>query len=148
MSVSVHTRRIVLERDQWSCVSCGRYLNLYDYSLHHRIPRGMGGTKAAWIDQPANLISLCGSGTTGCHGWVEHGDRGQAVEWGYIIRRGVAAQALPEAVKVLTYPRGWLLYDNAGGVAEWPMPNWSSEQQREWETLVRDARETRTRRAA
>lgn len=31
----------------------------------------MGGTRDTLIGHPANGIPLCGSGTTGCHGWVE-----------------------------------------------------------------------------
>ncbi len=34
---------------------------------HHRKLRKHGGT-----DEPVNLIDLCGSGTTGCHGYVHH----------------------------------------------------------------------------
>lgn len=36
------------------------------YSVHHRAKRGQGG---GW--SPANLLAACGSGTTGCHGYVE-----------------------------------------------------------------------------
>lgn len=32
-------------------------------SIHHRMDRSIGGTNAM-----SNLITLCGSGTTGCHG--------------------------------------------------------------------------------
>lgn len=32
----------------------------------------MGGTRWPGINLPSNLLTLCGSGTTGCHGWVEH----------------------------------------------------------------------------
>lgn len=38
--------------------------------LHHVVPRSLGGDDVA-----ANLVALCGSGTTGCHGLVEHRDR-------------------------------------------------------------------------
>jgi len=36
-------------------------------SRHHLIPRGQGGDD---VDQ--NLIPVCGTGTTGCHGELEH----------------------------------------------------------------------------
>lgn len=39
-------------------------------SLHHLYPRGQGGDDAI-----ENLIPLCGSGTTGCHGLVENHNR-------------------------------------------------------------------------
>lgn len=35
-------------------------------NLHHLVPRGLGGD-----DTADNLVPLCGSGTTGCHGLVE-----------------------------------------------------------------------------
>lgn len=38
-------------------------------SLHHVVRRGRGGD-----DVRANLVMLCGSGTTGCHGRVEAHD--------------------------------------------------------------------------
>lgn len=38
-------------------------------SGHHVYPRGQGGD-----DVLANIVPLCGSGTTGCHGLVENGD--------------------------------------------------------------------------
>ena len=31
----------------------------------------MGGTKRVDVNLPPNLLVLCGSGTTGCHGWIE-----------------------------------------------------------------------------
>ena len=42
------------------CVVCGRY----KANKHHEPPKGTGG-KRAW---EGALISLCGSGVTGCHG--------------------------------------------------------------------------------
>jgi hypothetical protein len=32
----------------------------------------MGGTSSDAIGQAVNGVPLCGSGTTGCHGWTEH----------------------------------------------------------------------------
>lgn len=39
-------------------------------NLHHVLPRSQGGD-----DVEANLVWLCGSGTTGHHGFVEYRDR-------------------------------------------------------------------------
>lgn len=30
----------------------------------------MGSTQRPETNLPANLVSVCGSGTTGCHGWL------------------------------------------------------------------------------
>lgn len=67
-----------------------------DYSIHHRLLRSQGGTNA-----PANLLTLCGSGVTGCHGWV-HANPGIAYELGLLVHPWDD----PEAVPVLTEPRG------------------------------------------
>lgn len=89
---SKKTVEVVWTRDQGSCARCGRGLHRDDrgwsWSVHHRAPRGAGGSKAVWINLPSNLILLCGSGTTGCHGRVEK-DRAQAENLGFIVRRGV-----------------------------------------------------------
>lgn len=49
-----------------ACVACGAPAG----SIHHVVPRG-----APYLgdDVPGNLVPLCGSGTTGCHGAVHHG---------------------------------------------------------------------------
>lgn len=44
----------------------------------------MGGTKRADANLPPNLLVLCGSGVTGCHGWVES-NRNEAREEGFIL---------------------------------------------------------------
>ncbi len=88
MSVSARLRTLVLERDLYSCVRCGVYTGPFGvYSIHHRRPRGMGGTKTR--ESPANLLLLCGSGTTGCHGYVES-HRSEAETNGYIVRHSIA----------------------------------------------------------
>jgi hypothetical protein len=35
--------------------------------MHHRKKRSQGGD---W--SPENIVAVCGHGTTGCHGWIEH----------------------------------------------------------------------------
>lgn len=79
---------LVLERDGGRCTRCGIYVlhgeRGRDWSIHHRRPRGSGGTRIAWVNLPANCIVLCGSGTTGCHGWVES-HRAAALELGYLV---------------------------------------------------------------
>lgn len=43
-------------------------LSEYAVTLHHLVPRSLGGDDVA-----GNLIPLCGDGTLGCHGIVEDG---------------------------------------------------------------------------
>lgn len=47
------------------CELCGKRRS---ESAHHTVAKGQGGDDVA-----ENLTMLCGSGTTGCHGEVEHG---------------------------------------------------------------------------
>jgi ATP-dependent DNA helicase RecQ len=51
------TRKQVLLRDGFRCVSCGELL-AQDADVHHLLPRSMGGT-----DETSNLVTLC----DGCH---------------------------------------------------------------------------------
>lgn len=93
---------MVLERDWERCAKCGISNNL---QVHHRRPRGKGGTLLRWVNQPANLITLCLT----CHADVES-HREQAKDMGYIIPQGIA-QA--REVKLWTW-RGWVLLGNNG----------------------------------
>jgi hypothetical protein len=49
------------ERSGHYCEICGRWAS----NAHHRKNRSQGGR-----DVLSNLLLLCGSGTTGCHGYV------------------------------------------------------------------------------
>lgn len=52
------------------CVLCGGRAS----NWHEKVTRGRGGPRDAF-----NAVPLCGSGTTGCHGWVtEHPDAAEA----------------------------------------------------------------------
>jgi hypothetical protein len=110
VSVTPRTRQVVLERDAHACVRCGRYIAFRSYSLHHRRPRGSGGSKRPETNLPANLVVLCGHATSpdGCHYWAES-NRGDAMAVGLILGQHLDPAASP----VLTH-RGWLLLDNDG----------------------------------
>lgn len=105
-SPSAATVRLIRERDDWRCARCAGWGLL---STQHRVARGMGGTRAASINNPANLLTLCGSGTTGCHGWVEANPAWSQAH-GWSVRRG---DGPPESVPVWTW-RGWVLLDLVG----------------------------------
>lgn len=98
-SLDIRTRAAVIVRDSGKCFRCGRQVAICDgeeykglpvihrvgqFSIHHRYPRGMGGSSNPEINSTANLMVLCGTGTTGCHGWVE-AHRGQAREDGLLL---------------------------------------------------------------
>lgn len=78
----------VLERAGYRCEACGKPVGDergVDYSIHHRKPRGMGGSRFG-ANLASNLLVLCGSGTTGCHGYVES-HRSEAMACGWLVSR-------------------------------------------------------------
>lgn len=75
---TVRTRVAILDRDQF-CIGCGSHHNL---TIQHRRARGMGGSKDPVTRSVSNGLVLCGSGTTGCHGWTEvHPMAGRFLGW-------------------------------------------------------------------
>lgn len=84
---------LVLERDKNSCVYCGKGVSTEPgqrgmfWSIQHRDPRGAGGTSNPDVNLPSRLVVLCGSGTTGCHGWAEE-NRREAEALGLLLRDG------------------------------------------------------------
>lgn len=94
MMVSNKVRDIVIQRASDSCEICGRDKDFIGYSIHHRRPRGMGGTKRASTNDPRNLLLLCGSGVTGCHGLVES-QRSHALACGWIVPQVVEPYRIP-----------------------------------------------------
>jgi len=111
---SHHVRSIVIDRASWTCEWCGGAPPTLGMSVHHRQPRGMGGSRKVHVNAPANLLLLCGSGTTGCHGWVES-NRRTAVTWGLLVPR----PGLPAVTPVFYRRERWVLLDDDGGVHPW-----------------------------
>jgi hypothetical protein len=61
------TRAAIYQVSDGRCIGCGRT----DLTAQHRRARGMGGNRDPLIAAAPNGLPLCGSGTTGCHGWTE-----------------------------------------------------------------------------
>lgn len=109
---STKTVRLIRDRDNWACVHCGcdaiYAAKFRGLTTQHRKARGMGGTTDPAINSPSNLITLCGSGTTGCHGWVEDNPT-QAHQL------GLAVWSHEDPLQVPVHTRqGWRLLDNDG----------------------------------
>ena len=94
----------MLVRDLGRCFWCGRPLG-DALNVHHRLLRSHGTDNRA-----GNLIALCGSGTTGCHGGV-HREVGKARRRGHIV----PSWQEPANVLALSW-RGWVRLDNDGGL--------------------------------
>lgn len=107
-------REQVRERDLYTCQLRGCYIGPLnpDYSLQHRRCRGMGGSKRPDTNLPANLVLVCGSATTKCHGWIEANPI-EAERLGFRVRQG----ANPASVPITTY-RGVRLLNNEGSWEE------------------------------
>lgn len=100
-------RTIVITRAGYACEKCKGPLTNWDgMSVHHRKPRGMGGSKNA--DRPENLLALCGSGVTGCHGWVEK-HRDEAYTRGLLLRTGYSPYTTPFRDDLGDW---WLLFED------------------------------------
>ena len=110
---------LIAARDKGRCVRCGAAAS----NTHHRKNRGMGGRRSAdavaEVNALGSLLSMCGSGTTGCHGDVTNGDTVQAAIDGYVV--GTNTIIDPADVPVKAYD-GWFLYDNQGGRSSCPPP--------------------------
>ena len=92
------TRRLVLARDRYACVCCGRSVLDQPYSLQHRVARGVGGTSDPAINYPENLLTMLGTGTTGCHGRVESRSDPDDRKNGYWLHRGESPLLIPVRV--------------------------------------------------
>lgn len=84
------TRKRILERDNGICVRCGREA----VDVHHRLRKGMGGTKKENINYGAgNLVSLCRD----CHAYV-HAHPRESYRTGFLV----ASWDSPEGTQIVT----------------------------------------------
>jgi hypothetical protein len=80
------------ERAMGRCEVCGMPVapdRWPGFSRHHRLPRGRGGE-----NRLSNLLLLCGSGTTGCHGLLES-QRVLAYANGWLVHTGEDPAGIP-----------------------------------------------------
>lgn len=87
MAVTLNTVMVVLHRQDYRCIRCSEPIEGergVAWSAHHRRPRGMGGSRRDDTDTPVNLLAVCGSGTTGCHGYIES-HRAEALTNGWLV---------------------------------------------------------------
>lgn len=105
---STDTRALVLERDGYACVSCGRSVIGQFYSLQHRKRRSQGGSNS-----PSNLITLCGTGTTGCHERIDSRRDPEDEAKGYTVR----SYDDPAEVPVMIFSQ------HGSGITAWLLPD-------------------------
>jgi hypothetical protein len=104
-----YVRTAILHRAGLCCERCGTSTSDWSgWSVHHRRPAGMGGDRRPEVKTAANGLLLCGSGVTGCHGWVED-NRKRAYALGLLLRRHQIPTEEP-----VTLRRGRVLLDDIG----------------------------------
>lgn len=101
-TVPVVVARLVDERDNYCCRRCGIRLSIVSGSRHHRQRRQAGGHRTS------NLVLLCGSGTTGCHGWA-HRNPEAAQMRGFIVPAN--GRATSNVIPIFSRGSWWLLDD-------------------------------------
>ena len=93
----LRTRQGVIDRDRRACRRCGDPMA----HIHHRRPRGMGGSKHdPRINAPSNLVCLCET----CHRRVE-AHPAESFEAGWRVRRSHDPESVP-----LSLLDGWELW--------------------------------------
>lgn len=76
------TRNVVINRALMACERCGAAVSQGGCQVHHRKPRGAGGSSDPEINSPSNLLLVCNF----CHTSIER-DRSVAYEQGWLVRR-------------------------------------------------------------
>lgn len=105
-AVPAATRDVIYARAGFLCERCGG--NGPHFSVHHRSARRMGGSKDPAKHAPSNLLLLCGTGTDGCHGHVEH-NPSQATADGFIVPSWDSPRLTPVLVR-----GAWVLLTDDG----------------------------------
>jgi 5-methylcytosine-specific restriction protein A len=81
MKFSKETKEIIKNRANERCEICGSYA--IAQQIHHRRPRGMGGSKDPLCGSPANGVLV----HPWCHASIEQ-NRTQAIEKGWLVSQG------------------------------------------------------------
>lgn len=112
----------ILERANYSCEACSSPLGDrrgVDWSVQHRRPRAMGGTRWSGANLPSNLLVLCGSATTpgSCHEFAES-HRSAAVAAGWLV----LSRTDPATVPVLITRDRWCYLTDSAEYVDAPPP--------------------------
>lgn len=76
------TRDLIRKRAGDCCELCGLWA--VAAQIHHRRPRGMGGTSDPAANRPSNLVLFCAM----CHQYVEAIERASAYRYGWLVPQG------------------------------------------------------------
>lgn len=104
MRFTESTRQQVEERAKGLCEVCGSPVEVPQ--IHHRKPRGMGGTKNPASRSAANALYV----HFRCHEWIER-NRSEAYGMGYLVH-----QTEQSSDKPVLLPTGWFLLQDDGSL--------------------------------
>ncbi|WP_331907427.1 hypothetical protein [Streptomyces sp.] len=79
---------------------------------HHRRNRASGGSRNPAINLPSNLLLVCGTPTTGCHGWIGAWPA-EAMRLGFSVSTNGNFPPSAKPVEHALY--GWVLLNDEGG---------------------------------
>jgi 5-methylcytosine-specific restriction protein A len=99
-------RAVIIERAAGRCEVCGEAKP--GMQVHHRRPRGMGGSKRDCTNLASNGLYCCPDD----HAWIES-HREWAYAQGLLLRQGQKPTAWPVQLH-----RGLVLLSDSGGVVE------------------------------
>lgn len=103
---SSEVREIVRQRAGWTCeVQVRCQSRAMGWELHHRRPRGMGGSRRPETNSPANSLGVCAD----CHRFIEH-HRDTARANGWLVRQVDNPATIPVLRRQV-----WVLLDDHGG---------------------------------
>jgi hypothetical protein len=101
----------ICDRDQGRCAACGTPVvgtRGVTWAVHHRRPRGSGGTSEKYVARPSNGVLL----HTSCHERKES-HRDEATTTGFLV--SAIGIARPSDVPILHAVHGWVRLDDDGG---------------------------------
>ena len=97
------TVELIFARSGHCCEICG---NVMAEQIHHRRPRGMGGSRQDDTNSPANLLHICAP----CHARIES-HRNWALVNGWLLQQHQNPARVPVVLR-----HGSVLLDDAGEV--------------------------------
>lgn len=100
------TLHMLAVRSGQRCEWCGKPIRRTDVSsMHHRMPRGAGGTRREGIHSLAVLVLVHGHGTLGCHRYMEI-RRDDARDRGFLISHHLTREPIDPASVPLVLASG------------------------------------------
>lgn len=104
---SANVRAVVEGRSGGMCEVCGEGRVT---EIHHRRPRGMGGSSSGDTNKPSNALALCNA----CHRMIES-NRAVAMLLGWLMPQRTRNGASPSGRRVM-YRGAWVFLADDGNV--------------------------------